>query len=291
MIPLTSKLLALLLTATPAVAPSGSAREPGHHVYSVLYSGYFPQDYWDEVIHLASAFQFELITCDAEKALLDKAAAAGVRCIVGLGLSKRVADDPKGWEAFLEKSRSRVEQLRNHPAVFAWYPVDQPDWQKIPPTQAMALASIIRGLDRTHPIFTTLFEPDRWSEYFDTADIIGVTPYLLRRSAISSDSPEKVTETIRRMRADLQSHHASKPVWAILGAFELKSKRADVTPAPYHKPTPSEWDQMVALALAERVDGIAVFVARLDDRNYSWTLTSDPPLWESVRQLPKRLSQ
>lgn len=283
--------LALAFGASPAEPAGAQAAESGHRVLSVLYSGYFPHDYWDEVIRLASTNHFDLITCDAEKALLDKVHAAGLRCLVGFWLTKRAADDPAAWATFLDKLRAQVGQLRDHPAVYAWYPVDQPDLHRISPAQAMAAASVIRGLDRGHPILTALFEPDRWSDYFDTADIIALTPYLLRRAGGGSDPPTKVTDTIRQLRRDLRHRGVDKDIWAILGAFELKAKRPELRPAPYHKPSPAEWQEMVSLALVEGVGGIAAFTARLDDHDYSWTITSDPQLWDAVRKLPSRISK
>jgi endo-1,4-beta-mannosidase len=216
---------------------------------------------------------------------LDKAQQYGLKGIVAFSLTKDMAADDAKWQEFLNTLKSSISQYKNHPAVFAWYPVDEPELQGIPIDKIKTVKNLIKSIDQNHPIFTVMNKPELWVKYLPYFDIIAEDKYL----DYATNTPEVVRESIKRLKADLKSLNMNKPVWAVIGALDLRKK---VGPSSYHKPTPEEFNKMVDIALQEGAAGILVYT--LAFKNFplfsDWNLPKDDPvLWETVRKLPQYL--
>jgi len=75
---------------------------------------------------MVRAAAFNLITGPAGKSLLDAADAAGLKVLASPGASAGAGFD-------LEAAAKTVKAFDAHPALWAWYLVDEPDLQEIPP--------------------------------------------------------------------------------------------------------------------------------------------------------------
>ena len=75
---------------------------------------------------MVRASGFNLITGPAEQSLLDAADAAGLKVLASPGTSA-------GPGFNLEAAARTVKAFDAHPALWAWYLVDEPDLQEIPP--------------------------------------------------------------------------------------------------------------------------------------------------------------
>lgn len=232
---------------------------------------------------------FDIAVGVSDRRALDAAHVLGITCIVDLGLTKVISDDNEKWNEYLERVKQAVRSLKAHPAVFAWYIVDEPDWQQIPLEKLFELRKTIRNIDQEKPLFSVLALTGTWEEYLPYFDIIAIDPYLKKKRGGVSEDPSKVTEWIRRLRTALHKRGLRKPVWVVLGAFEERP----LIPAyesPFKKPTPEEFKSMVRNALRERVDAILVWT--LSFRGFpkveDWSLPKDDPeLWNAVRNLPE----
>lgn len=261
--------------------------------FNKIYTGIFGLWAWGDwgtALKIVKDNGFDIAVGANSKTILDQAHALRLKCIVDFGLTKEIAEDKKKWQNFLNDLSTKVTELKDHPAVFAWYFVDEPDWQNIPAKKIEQIVNLIKSIDKTKPIFTVLTKPDRWSLYLPYFDIISIDPYLQNKSDGNHEKPEKVREWIKKLRNDLYKLDIKKPLWVVLGAFEAKFKTPHQLKTPiFKKPTPEEFNEMVKIAISEKVDGILVYTLSFRDipQYKDWRLPEDDKaLWEAVRNIP-----
>lgn len=274
----------LCVTVILGCAPAASAERIATGLF-----GLWAWHDWDQALKIVKDNGFDLVVGMTEKSELDKEARVGIKALVGLGLTKRVADDEGNWLKYLESVREQVSELKHHPSLFAWYIVDEPDLSGIPPEKVGAVCEVVRSVDGRTPLFTVLASPTKWSPYLRYFDIVAIDPYLARRPLGLTEKPEKVRRWIAMLRDDLKRANLERPVWVVLGAFELKARDPTVKPPAFYKPTPAEFNEMVGIAVQERVGGILVFTLAKKGEPSHLDLNlpnDDPALWEAVRKMP-----
>ena len=225
----------------------------------------------------------------SEEENLNKAYELGLKCIVDHEFKREALSSKEKWTAYLNGLRSKVERFKNHPAVFAWYVVDEPDWQEIPIEKIKAITDLVRSIDKTKPLFTVLTLPDKWRAYLPYFDIVSIDPYLKRNRDGTVETPEKVREWIRRLKADLKKSKLERSLWVVLGAFEERPRIPFLHRSVFKKPTPEELNQMVRIGMAKKVDGILIWTLAFKNipKYKDWRLPEDDPaLWNSVRRVP-----
>ncbi len=224
---------------------------------------------------------------------LDTAHKYNIQCLVGTNtqLTEDIANNPILWKKYLEEITQQVKMLKNHPAVFAWYFLDEPSWKRIPISKIEDMNRMIRSIDPKHPIYTVLSTPKSWHPFLPLFDIVAVDPYLRANKNTSDGQPEIVRNWIQKIKNDVSALSKNKPeVWAVLGAFDSKPKSFLVKSA-FRKPEPNEFEKMVELAKSEKVGGIMIYsLAFKDSTDYAdWYLPSDDPkLWNVVRMTPSK---
>lgn len=281
-------LAVLLALALGPGAPLAAQAEQGK-VYTGIF-GLWAYRPWDEGLALARKNGFDLVVIEASRSRLDQVQAQGLKAIVAFDLFKGTVEDPVQWRGYLDNLRAKVTALKGHPAVLAWYPVDEPDHRGVPEHAVREAVALVRSLDPSRPVFGVLNDPDKWLRYLPIFDIVSVDPYLL---VGSRDTPEKVRTYLRRIRADLAGLKIQKPVWVTVGAFEMIPKsEADRQYDWYQRVTAAQFDAMADIAIAEGAQGILVFaLAHRGDAHYKdWSMPGDSPrLWDAVRRLPARV--
>ncbi|HBG05041.1 MAG: hypothetical protein A2075_16640 [Geobacteraceae bacterium GWC2_58_44] len=267
---------------------SASTTNAGH-IYTGLY-GVWAWDDMDEAFKLLADNKFEITDDANNRTNLDKAHKRGIKGIVNFGLTREITEDEKRWQSYLNAVAKGVTAMKDHPAVFAWCPVDEPDGQLISVDKIKTLTKLIRSIDKTKPIFTVFDNPEKWSSYIPYFDIIAVDPYLRRKASGGYESVDVVNTWLKKIRTDLgKLKFSKKPVWVVLGAFSLEPKEPGAT-ANYKKPSPEEFNQMLQMALNNKVDGIMVYsisVGKGTADYYRWDMpVNDPALWEAVKKVP-----
>jgi len=246
---------------------------------------------WPQALDITRNNGFDIVVDASNKNALDMCQARGLKSIVGdFKFSADMNTDEVKWQQFLAGVREKVTALKDHPAVFAWYLLDEPDWQQVPLSKIKEMNALVRSIDKKHPIMTVFTIPKKWTPYLPYYDIVSIDPYL-RKNTLVPDKPEKVREWITKIRRDLKTMKLVKPVWVTLGAFDLIPKTSAYT-NEFIKPTPEQFNQMADISIAEGVDGILVwtFGIKNNARYKDWTLINDEPaLWEAVRKLPAKL--
>lgn len=222
---------------------------------------------------------------------VEYASKIGLKCLYPLWLTKEIVNDPERWELFLLHLRSTVEKYKNNQAIMGWYVTDEPEWKQIPVDKIKAATDLIKSIDPNTPTFVVLAMPNSWSKYLPYFDVIAIDPYLEKGYMNKEREVKKVTNWIRSLKSDLNRLHLKKPIWAVLGAFELRRKMPGIN-SLYLKPTPSEFNSMLELAINENINGILVFSLTIleDSKHKEWNLIRDDPLlWETVKSIPTRL--
>lgn len=220
-----------------------------------------------------------------------KATAMGMQCLYPFWLSYDIAQNEDQWKAFIDNVKAVVTANKNNNSVFGWYLTDEPDWHQIPLSRLKELSRTIKSIDKTKPTFAVLTLPDKWYRYLPYFDIIGIDPYLDTTTAYAGRETDKVEVWIKKAKSDLTKLKLNKPLYVVLGAFDLRPK--GTVKSICRKPTPAEFNKMVSTCLQQKVDGLLVFsLSIMEDSNYyPWDLTvDDPTLWDTVRSLPDRVS-
>jgi hypothetical protein len=248
----------------------------------------------DQSLKLLADNGFNIVSGVGGKDLLDKAHKYKIQCLVGAEtqLTEEIANDSYRWEKYLKEITQQVKTLKDHPAVFAWYFVDEPVWGKIPVSKIEEMNGIIRSIDEKHPIYTVLSIPESWQPYLPLFDIVAIDPYLRTDESTLEGQPGIVKNWIQKINNDVNELSGNKPaIWAVLGAFDLKPKNVRVK-ASFRKPKPQEYEEMLDLAISEQVDGLMIYsIAFTDSEDYEdWYLPSDDPkLWNVVKRTPNTM--
>lgn len=256
-----------------------------------VYTGMFGLYGWPnytEKLNQVKSNNFDMAVIGLADWMIDGAQSQGLKSIGDYKFTVEMTKDPDKWNYYVSRVTELVTHFRSNPSIYAWYLVDEPDGQDIPIEKIKFIRQLVKKLDPTRPLFTVLCKPDKWYKYMPYFDIIAVDPYLFKKPATDETI---VTQWLRKAKDDMRRLKINKPLWVVLGAFDLK-----FTAPPYNssfnKPTPEQFNRMVDLSLAEKVDGILVFT--LGVINYpvyfDWDLVKqDPNLWDAVRKVPQRV--
>ena len=110
--------------------------------------------------------------------MLDLCAAKGIRVIPNL---KDFWDygDPETAPA---RTMDFVNQLKDHPALLAWYVVDESPLSKLP--QLRQRRDLVARLDPDHPTWGCFYQYDQILDYLPSCDVIGTDPYPIGQGSI-----------------------------------------------------------------------------------------------------------
>lgn len=205
-----------------------------------------------------------------EEKQLDEAHAAGLRAIVNIAPGS--FPDSAAWQ-------KRINQLKSHPAVFAWVLYDEPDLNRKPVAEVAAAYRTIKSLDPAHPVYQTIWNPLRYAEFAPYCDIFAVVPYVVTKKEPLKDEDYMMVHQLVGLAKKIVKR---KPVFAVIQSFAG-------LPAWPRPPTPRELKAMVATASAAGADGFA-FYAYTSNEPYPaptsttrFQLKNDTPLCAAVR--------
>lgn len=209
---------------------------------------------------------------DATAARLDQVAANGLRTIHYTGGTIKTVE---GREAIAQT----VRRFRSHPAILAWYPLDEPDINDAAAADVEAAYAAICEADGGHPVFQTIYWPSAYAAYRGGRDILAIDPYPVAIRPLI---------TIARSISMAQEFESNQPVWLIPQAFYLDP----MWPRP---PEPDELRCMVYSGVVHGAKGVLYYSyhipqASRDDLGnpIPWNLT-DTPLWPAIGDLNAQL--
>ena len=157
-------------------------------------------------LHFNSGDYYYKLRGEEVAALMDAAAVEGMQILLELTEYARRQPEPD-YRAIA----ALVKRYRQHPALLAWYLVDEPDETKMEPAAALAIYELIRELDPYHPVYLVNNRPHTYAAYSDASDILAIDVYPIPNYPIS-----QVGDYMERAR---WTSLERKPVWLIAQAF------------------------------------------------------------------------
>jgi len=200
-------------------------------------------------------------------ALMDAAAVEGMQILLELSEYARQQPEPD-----LVAIEAVVERYREHPALLAWYLVDEPAETSLEPQALRVIYELIRGLDPYHPVYLVNNRPHTYSAYGAASDILAIDVYPIPRYPIT-----RVRDFMQQARG---ASLGRKPVWLVAQAF------GGVEHWP-RAPTAVELRNMVYQGLVQGARGVLFYRYCQEDERH----IQSAALWRAVRGLAAELKE
>lgn len=246
-------LVALLL-------PSAGCRHSHQEIYPIgIYSVNSTNDF--PTVRSAG---FNVVTTVLDERHLSSAQAHGVRILARPWTSA-------GKQFNAERARHAVRAFDRHPALWAWYLVDEPDLHGISPVAVRNAHRFIKSLRATKPTSLVIFQGSTALEYANIADIMMIDRYPIPWLPLAN-----FPQHVRMARLALGPN---KPLIAVIQAFDW-SAYPDLLPGrtKLRFPTYAELRCMTYCALVRQANGL--FYYCYDDGR--WRLYEHVELWRSL---------
>ncbi len=168
--------------------------------------------------------------------------------------------------------RARIESVRDHSSLKAWYLFDEPDLNRASPSAVASLNARMHRLSHK-PTMVVLMSGNSVEKYRDSADFVGVDWYPVPWAPVAT--------VAREMRlARLASR--GRPFYAILQAFDWKSSSELLrTNTPLRPPTAEEMRCMTYLALTQGASGLLFYTYQSN----RWNIREHPEVWNALTDL------
>lgn len=176
------------------------------------------------------------LTGDQIAALMDAAARDGIQILLELSDFIRRRSEPD-----LEAIDAAIARYRHHPALLAWYLIDEPEETGIRPEVTRRLYERVRRQDPYHPVYLVNNRPATYKAHSGGSDILAIDVYPIPLGPVS-----RVRQRLQEAR---YCSPEQKPVWLIAQAFGA----TEHWPRP---PTPAELRNMVYQGLVHGARGI-----------------------------------
>ena len=218
-------------------------------------------------LHFNSGDYYYKLRGEEVAALMDAAAVEGMQILLELTEYARRKPEPD-YRAIA----ALVKRYRQHPALLAWYLVDEPDETKMAPASALAIYELIRELDPYHPVYLVNNRPHTYAAYSDASDILAIDVYPIPNYPIS-----RVGSYMERAR---WTSLERKPVWLIAQAFGGVEHWA-------RSPTASELRNMIYQGLVGGAKGVLFYRYCQENERHIQPLA----LWREVQHLAAELAE
>ncbi|MCC7260988.1 MAG: hypothetical protein IT369_00565 [Candidatus Latescibacteria bacterium] len=199
-------------------------------------------------------------------ALMDEAARSGIRILLELTPFIRGRAEPD-YQAIT----ATVERYRRHPALLAWYLVDEPADAKVDSAQLEGIYQQLRRSDPYHPVYLVNNRPRTYRTYAEASDILAIDVYPVPDHPLT-----RVGDYTQQARWASQGR---KPVWLVAQAFGGVEHWG-------RPPTPAELRNMVFQGLVQGASGL-LFYRHCQKGEEQ---IQPPALWREMRTLAAELA-
>ena len=213
-----------------------------------------------------------LVVGRAEQSYLDAAWDAGLKVLAAPGTSAGPAFNPAN-------ARQIVKQFDRHPALWAWYVVDEPDLSGIPPGQVCEACRSLKAAGACKPTALVLYQDYQALHYGNLADITMIVRYPIPWLPLANFG-QHVTMARLALGRD-------KPLIAVIQAFDWASC-PEMLPGRknFRAPTHEEIRCMTYEALARGANGL-IYYAYDSGR---WKLREHPDTWEALQSIAREVN-
>ena len=193
-----------------------------------------------EELDIYTQAAFNTVFCNSSIKSLDLVHAQGLKAIVNTA-------------SFVEPEKLErvLHELKDHPAVLAWYTNDEMP-PGLVPRQAM-LQKVYRRVDPDHPTYSVLDKPWQVRLFMPTFDVIGMDPYPIGNHRGGIDIAYGWAETCSRQSFGM------RPMWQVPQAFDWRWYRDGLDEPEFRFPAPDEFRSMTWQAIAAGANGLMYF--------------------------------
>ena len=218
-------------------------------------------------LHFNSGDYYYKLRGEEVASLMDAAAVEGMQILLELTEYARREPEPD-YQAIA----ALVKRYRQHPALLAWYLVDEPAETKMAPASALAMYELIRELDPYHPVYLVNNRSHTYAAYSDASDILAIDVYPIPNYPI--------TQVGAYMEQARWTSLERKPVWLIAQAFGGVEHWA-------RSPTATELRNMVYQGLVGGAKGVLFYRYCQENERHIQPLA----LWREVQRLAAELAE
>jgi hypothetical protein len=215
---------------------------------------------------------FNLVAGSANRPYLDAAHRAGLRVLASPHTSA-------GSNFNAQAARQAVAQFDDHPALWAWYLVDEPDLQGAAPELIERAQRFLKNLPARKPTALVLCQGAAALDYANIADITMIDRYPIAWLPLANFG-----QHVRLTRLALGK---SRPLIAVIQCFDWSIYPALLPVRERQRPpTYAELRCMVYCALAERATGL--FFYAFDDGR--WRLSEHPETRHALEKVVQEIN-
>ncbi|MBI3923899.1 MAG: hypothetical protein HY318_20925 [Armatimonadetes bacterium] len=172
----------------------------------------------------------------------------------------------------LDHLREAIQRFKDHPAVFAWDLIDEPDGADISPERVAEAARLIRELDPNHLVWVNLCRPDRAMDYLESQDLWSFDFYPL-----PSLGPFAYMQWLKISDEKLRG---KRPIGSCLQTYAYEGSRM---------PMPDELRNSCYLHMIHGYKWLGFY--SYFDPEPSGCLSRDPVLWSFTKALNSELRE
>ncbi|MBI3416895.1 MAG: hypothetical protein HY043_16515 [Verrucomicrobia bacterium] len=170
-------------------------------------------------------------------------------------------------------TRQAIASLDHHPALWAWYLVDEPDLNQISPREVAEARGTFKALGARKPTALVVYQGQNLIDYRRGADILMFDRYPIPWLPLANFGQHA---RLARLAA------GDKPLLAVIQAFDWNYFR-ELLPDEknFRAPTYEELKCMTYLALTHRADGL-LYYALHDGK---WDAREHPEIWGALQRV------
>lgn len=139
-----------------------------------------------------------------------------------------------------------VNRLKGHPALLAWYVVDESPICKLP--QLVARRELVERLDPEHPTWGCFYQHDQILDYLPSCDVIGTDPYPI------GNGDGNIAFVTKSTRDAYVGTRGCRAIWQVPQMFDWAAYRKDDAKA--RPPTEAELRSMAWQCIANGANGL-----------------------------------
>lgn len=210
---------------------------------------------------------FNTVAGTAEKNYLDFADRVGLKVLAAPGTSA-------GPRFSADRAQKTVAQFDRHPALWAWYLIDEPDLHGVSPGDVRYAHLFVKRLGARKPTALVLYQGGESEHYANIADITMLDRYPIPWLPLAN-----FPQHLRMARLAVPK---GEPLIAVIQAFDWsyypKLRPSDV---PMRPPTYEELRCMTYCALARGVTGLFYYCFA----DGSWDQRDHPIVWNDLQKV------
>jgi len=212
---------------------------------------------------------FNVISGPATEKFFDSAQSNGLKVLATPGTTAGPHFNPA-------RASKTIISLGAHPALWAWYLVDEPDLNLISPAQVQAAQDFVKSHCPAKPTALVIYKGENARDYANLADITMIDRYPIPWLPLANFG-----QHIEMARLALPTN---KPLIAVIQAFDWNTDRANLgtaANAPLRAPTEAELRCMTYDALARGANGLFYFAF---DTGF-WKIREHAEVWDGLRRV------